>query len=63
MKDGQGSQVVLLLVAEQKAKAETQVEQRSIRSGLFSTRNLDLSLDLSMGLAQWEIKQTNLPRE
>jgi len=31
---------------------KAQVEQRSIRLGVFSTLNLDLSLDLPMGRAQ-----------
>ena len=35
-----------------KVKVEAQVEQRSIRLGVFSTLNLDLSLDLPMGRAQ-----------
>ena len=36
---------------------EAQVEERSIRSGVFSILNLDLSLDLSMGRAQWKLNQ------
>jgi hypothetical protein len=35
-----------------KVKVEVQVEQQSIRLGVFSTLNLDLSLDLPMGRAQ-----------
>ena len=38
----------------EEVKVEAQVEQRLIRSGIFSTLNFDLSLDLSMGRAQWE---------
>lgn len=34
-----------------------QVEQRSIRLDVFSTLNLDLSLNLPMERAQWEIRQ------
>ena len=40
-------------------KVEAQVEQRSIRLGVFSTLNLDLSLDLPMGRAQWRLNQTD----
>jgi hypothetical protein len=36
---------------QKEVKVEAQVEQRSIRSVVFSTLNLDLSLDLSMGCA------------
>ena len=43
-------------------KVEAQVEQRSIRLGVFSTLNLDLSLDLPMGRAQWRLNQTDQPR-
>jgi hypothetical protein len=42
---------------QKEVKVEAQVEQRSIRSGVFSTLNLDLSLDLSTGRAQWKINQ------
>jgi hypothetical protein len=42
---------------QKEVKVEVQVEQRSIRSGVFSTLHLDLSLDLSMGRAQWKINQ------
>ena len=44
----------------QKVKVEAQVEQRSIRLGVFSTLNLDLSLDLPMGRAQSRINQAAL---
>ena len=45
-------------------KGEVQVEQQSIRLGVFSTLNLDLSHDLSMGRAQWKINQPpSLKRE
>jgi hypothetical protein len=37
---------------QKEVKVEAQVEQRQIRSGVFSTLNLDLSLDLSMGRVQ-----------
>ena len=36
---------------QKEVKVEAQVEQRSIRPGVFST--LDLSLDLPMGRTQW----------
>jgi hypothetical protein len=42
---------------QKEVKVEAQVEQRSIRSVVFSTLNLDLSLDLSMGCAQWKLNQ------
>jgi hypothetical protein len=44
-----------------KVKVEAQVEQRSIRLGVFSTLNLDLdlSLDLPMGRTQWRLNQTD----
>ena len=42
---------------QKEVKVEAQVEQRSIRSDVFSTLNLDLSRDLSMGRAQWKINQ------
>ena len=42
---------------QKEVKVEAQVEQRSIRSGVFSTLNLDLSLDLSMGRVQWKLNQ------
>jgi hypothetical protein len=41
---------------QKEVKVEVQVEQRQIRSGVFSTLSLDLSLDLSMR-AQWKINQ------
>ncbi len=48
---------------QKEVKVEAQVEQRSIRSGVFSTLNLDLSLDLSMGRAHSMINQTTLQNE
>jgi len=42
---------------QKEVKVEAQVEQRQIRSGVFSTLNLDFSLELSMGRAQWKINQ------
>jgi hypothetical protein len=42
---------------QKEVKVEAQVEQRSIRSVVFSTLNLDLSLDLSMGCTQWKLNQ------
>jgi hypothetical protein len=48
---------------QKEVKVEAQVEQRSIRSGGFSTLNLDLSLDLSMGRAQWKLNQPPSPEE
>jgi hypothetical protein len=49
---------------QKEVKVEAQVEHRSIRSGVFSPLNLDLSLDLSMGRAQWKISQPlSLKRE
>ena len=42
---------------QKEVKVEAQVEQRSIRSVVFSTLNLDLSLDLSMGRTQWKSNQ------
>jgi hypothetical protein len=46
----------------QKVTVEAQVEQRSIRLGVFSTLNLDLSLDLPMGRAQLGIHQASPSR-
>jgi len=43
---------------QKEVKVEAQVEQRSIRSGRFSTLNLDLSRDLSLGRAQWKLNQS-----
>ena len=43
------------LIPQKEVKVEAQVEQQSIRLGVFTTLNLDLSLDLSMGRAQWKI--------
>ena len=48
---------------QKEVKVEAQVEQRSIRSGVFSILNLDLSLDLSMGRAQLRINQAPSLRE
>ena len=48
---------------QRKVKVEAQVEQRSIRPGIFSTLNLDLSLDLPIGHVQVRISQPPWPSE
>ena len=45
---------------QRKVKFEAQVEQRSIRPGVFSTLNLDLSLDLLIGRGHSRINQAAL---
>ena len=42
-----------------KVKAEAEVEQRSIRAVASFPLNLDLSLDLPTGCAQWRLNQTD----
>ena len=44
-------------LTDKKVKDEAQVEQQSIRLGVFSIRNLDLILDHPMGRAQCGIHQ------
>ena len=43
------------LLPTKEVKVQAQVEQRSIQPGVFSTLNLDLSLELPMGYPQSEL--------